>query len=328
MCTHVLGIDIAQDTFDVALRNGKDVCGTGHFDNCDTGFESLHRWLENRKVDSLHACMEATSRYGIALATFLHAQGYDVSIVNPSRIRHYGRSQLSRTKTDKADALLIADFCVTQAPSLWEPPSDFHTELQALNRYLNDLKANRAQEKTRLDSGIPSHSVKSAIQDHIDFLDDQIKQVEKEIKELLKQDDEYRQQLKLLTSIPGIGLITALNFLAEVPDISAFPQARQLAAFAGLCPTEHRSGTSVRKKSRLSKTGSKRLRTIFFMSALTVKKNGNPLISPLIDRMEKEGRADKIIIGAIMRKLLHLAYGVLKTGKPFDPQYLSGPLGA
>ena len=328
MCTYVLGIDIAQDTFDVALRNGEDVCGTGHFDNCDTGFESLRRWLENRQVESLHACMEATSRYGIALATFLHAHGYDVSIVNPSRIYNYGRSQLSRTKTDKADALLIADFCVTQTPSLWEPPSDFHTELQALTRYLNDLKTTRTQEKTRLRSNIPSHSVNNAIEDHIGYLNKQIEQVEQEIRELLKQDDEHREKVKLLTSIPGIGLITAAKFLAEVPDVSAFPQARQLAAFAGLCPTEHRSGTSVRKKSRLSKTGSKRLRTMFFMSALSVKKNGNPLISPLIDRMEKEGRADKIIIGAIMRKLLHIAYGVLKTGKPFDPKYLSGPIGA
>ena len=328
MCTYTLGIDIAKDTFDVALRNGDDSCSTGHFDNTLDGFQSLRRWLAHREVDSVHACMEATGRYGHPLATFLSAEGYAVSMVNPTRIRAYAQSKLLRSKTDKMDAILIADFCATQAPSLWEPPSAYQSELQSLTRYLDDLKKSRTREITRLKSGIPSGAVQHAIQDHIDFLDKQIKQVDEEIQELAKENEEHRQQMELLLSIPGIGATTAAKFLAEVPDVSAFPQARRLAAYAGLCPRQHHSGTSVRKKARLSKTGNKYLRTTFYMPALSVMRGSNPLLLPLIERLQKEGRSPMVIIGAVMRKLLHIAYGVLKTGKPFDPNYLSGAAGA
>jgi len=328
MCTHILGIDIAKDTFDVALRNGEDICDTGHFDNTAQGFRSLRRWLRKREADSVHACIEATGRYGHPLAAFLCTEDHDVSLVNPARIHAYGQSKLLRSKTDKMDAKLIADFCATQSPSLWEPPSVFQSELQSLTRHLDALKQSRTREITRLKSGIPSGAVQRSIQDHIDFLEKQIKQVDEEIQELAKQNDQHRQQIELLVSIPGIGAITAVRFLAEVPDISAFPQARQLAAYAGLCPRQHHSGTSVRKKARLSKTGNKYLRTTFYMPALSVMRGSNPLILPLIERLRKEGRSPMVILGAVMRKLLHIAYGVLKTGKPFDPNYLSGSVSA
>jgi transposase len=328
MCTHILGIDIAKRTFDVALLNGESSCSSGHFDNTLDGFQSLRRWLSHRKVDSVHACMEATGRYGHSLAAFLWAESYDVSMVNPTRIHAYGQSKLLRTKTDKTDAILIADFCATQSPPLWEPPSDFQTELQSLTRHLDALKSNRKREINRLKSGIPSGAVQRSIQDHIDFLDEQIKQVDQEIQQLAKENEEYRKQIQLLVSIPGISTTTATRFLAEVPDVNAFPQARQLASYAGLCPKHHRSGTSVRKKSRLAKTGNTHLRTTFYMPALSVMRGNNSLLQPLVNRLREEGRQPMVIIGAIMRKLLHIAYGVLKTGKPFDPNYLSGSLSA
>ena len=328
MCTHILGIDIAKATFDVALRCGEGECDTGHFDNTLDGYRSLRQWLLNRKVDSVHACMEATSRYGHSLATFLSAESYAVSMVNPARIRAYGQSKLRRTKTDKMDAILIADFCDTQAPSLWKPPSAYQSELQSLTRYLDELKKNRTREINRSKSGIPSGAVQRAIQDHIDFLENQIEQVDEEIQNLVRENAEHGKQIKLLLTIPGIGPTTAAKFLAEVPDVSAFPQVKQLVAYAGLCPSHHHSGTSVRKKSRLTKTGNKYLRTTFFMSALSVKRGTNPLVTPLIERLEMEGKRPMVIIGAIMRKLLHIAYGVLKTSKPFDPNYLSGTVSA
>ena len=324
MQTYVLGVDIAKDTFDVALRNGEDICDTGHFDNSPAGFQRLRRWLMKREADCVHACMEATGRYGHPLATFLWEEEHDVSLVNPARIRAYGQSKLLRAKTDKMDAKLIADFCATQSPSLWEPSSVFQSELQSLTRHLDALKKSRNRKISRLKSGIPSGAVQRSIQDHIDFLDEQIKQVDAEVQQLVQENDEHRRQMELLVSIPGIGATTAARFLAEIPDVSAFPQARQLASYAGLCPRQHHSGTSVRKKSRLAKTGNTYLRTTFYMPALSVMRGSNPLILPLIERLQKEGRSPMVIIGAVMRKLLHIAYGVLKTGKPFDPNYLSG----
>ena len=328
MCTHILGIDIAKRTFDVALVNGESSCSSGHFDNTQDGFQSLRSWLSNRKVDSVHACMEATGRYGHSLAIFLSAEGYDVSMVNPARIRAYGQSKLLRTKTDKMDAILIADFCATQAPPLWKPPSFFRSELQSLTRYLDELKHARTREINRQQTDIPSRAVRRTIQEHIDFLNEKIKQVEGEIKQLTKNNDEHRKQIELLVSIPGIAETTAAKILAEVPGISNFPQARHLASYAGLCPRLHLSGSSVRKKSRLSKTGNSYLREAFYMPAVCVLRGNNPLLQPLVERMRSVGRKSIVIIGAIMRKLLHIAYGVLKTGKPYDPNYLSGSLSA
>ena len=326
MCKHVLGIDISMRTFDVALLDEESIYSIGHFTNSHEGFQSLRRWLSNHGVDSLHACMEATGRYGDDLAAFLRAEGYVVSRINPVRISAYGKSKLMRTKTDKMDAKLIADYCATQTPPPWNPPSVFRSELQSLSRYLNELKSARTREINRSKTGIPSQAVRRSIQEHIDFLDEKIKQIEGEIKQLAKDNDEHREQLELLVSIPGISTTTAVKILAELPDLSSFPQARHLASYAGLCPRQHQSGSSVRKKPRLSKTGNPYLREAFYMPAVCVMRGNNPLLQPFIHRMRSEGRKPIVIIGAVMRRLLHIAYGVLKTGKPYDPNYLSGSL--
>jgi transposase len=328
MCKHILGIDISKRTFDVALLDDESSYTTGHFTNSREGFRNLSRWLSNRDIDTLHACMEATGRLGDRLALFLVAEGYIVSRVNPARTSAYAKSKLQRTKTDKTDAKLIADYCLTQSPPPWNPPSVYRSELQSLTRYLNELKSARTREINRAKSGIPSQAVRRAIQEHIDFLNEQIKQVEGEIEQLADDNDEHREQIELLVSIPGISTTTAAKILAEIPDVSSFPQARHLASYAGLCPRQHQSGTSVRKKSRLSKTGNPYLREAFYMPAVCVLRGHNPLLQPLVQRMRSEGRLPIVIIGAVMRKLLHIAYGVLKTGKPYDPDYLSGAIQA
>ena len=128
--------------------------------------------------------------------------------------------------------------------------------------------------------------------------------------------------MQKFNSIPGISLITAAKFLAEVPDVRTFPRASQLAAYAGLCPRQHLSGTSVRKKPHLSKTGNSYLRTAFYMPALAAMRC-NPIIQAFVRRLQERGKNSMTIVGAVMRKLLHIAYGVLKTGKPFDSNYLS-----
>lgn len=322
MLTPILGMDIAKKTFDVALLKPGSVYATGHFNNSPVGFRQLANWLAHQDARHVHACMEATGRYGDALALALHEQGHMVSIVNPLRIRAYGQSKLLRTKTDKADAQLIADFCATQSPSLWQPRSIFQSHLQSLSRRLDALKQNHSQEINRLGAQDPSPDVRRSIEEHIDFLNRQIEQLEQAISRLLDENDAYRLQVDLLCSIPGISHHTAVKFLAEVADISRFPQAKQIVAYAGLCPQQHVSGTSVRKKTRLAKSGSSSLRTLFYMPALSAMRY-NPLILPLVQRLRTQGKHARLILGAVMRKLLHLAYGVLKTGKPFDPLYLS-----
>jgi transposase len=312
----ILGIDIAKTKFDVWLQQG-DQHAFGTFTNTRNGFAKLQRWLQRHQVTALHACLEATGRYGRDLTHFLHQQEYCVSVVNPQRIHAYGRSKLQRSKTDRLDAQLIADFCRTQNPPAWQPLSAQQEEVQAVSRHLDALKRDRQRERNRLKAGVPSPHVRQAIQEHLDFLERQIQQLAEQLQALLMQDEHARQQMALLCSIPGIGVLTAAKFLAEVPDVRRFAQTAQLDAYAGLVPKIAESGQASRT-GPLVKKGIAFLRTAFYMPALAAHRY-NPMIANLKQRLAREGKHKMTIVIAAMRKLLHLAYGVLKTGKPFDP---------
>lgn len=315
-----IGVDIAKATFDVALyQDGR--YQLGHFANDQAGFKKLSKWLKKRQAVGCHVCIEATGRYGYGLALFLHEAGYRVSVVNPARIKAYADSQLKRNKTDTEDAKVIAHFCATQDPALWTPPSPEVQELQALVRRLDSLKRMRSQESNRRQAGLDSEAVLANIADHLAYLDEQVNVLEKQIKELIDTHPNLKRQRDLLITIKGISDITAAKFLAEIPDIARFDSAAQLAAYVGVTPRRKTSGTSVRGKGHLSKMGNTHLRAALYMPAVTAMR-WNPAVKPLVERLQKRGKLPKVILGAVMRKLIHLAYGVLKSGKPFDPNYL------
>lgn len=315
-----LGIDISKATFNAALLLDNDKLRHKVFPNNPNGFQQLSAWLLKHKAPAIHACMEATGTYGEALATYLHQAGHRVSVLNPVIIKGFAISQMSRSKTDKSDATLIARYCEQNHPPAWTPLAPEISELQALVRRLETLLEMLQQERNRLSGGINSPSVKANIQEHIDYLKEQIEQTQKHIQEHIKQYPRLKEQCDLLTSIPGIGETTAARFLAEIIDINNYDSARKVAAFAGLIPRHEESGTSVKSKARLSKVGNGRLRKAFYFPAIVAKRY-NPLIKEQSQRLEKRGKCAMVIIGAAMRKLIHLAYGVLKSGKPFDPLY-------
>lgn len=315
-----LGIDISKATFNAALLLDNGKLRHKVFANNPTGFQHLSDWLIKHKAQVIHACMEATGTYGEALATYLHQAGHRVSVVNPSIIKAFAITEMSRTKTDKGDATLIARYCQKHQPSAWSPPAPEISELQALVRRLEALLEMLQQERNRLSAGINSALVKEKIQEHIEYLNEQIRHTQELIWEHIEQHPRLKQQRDLLTSIPGIGETTAARFLAEIVEIDNYESARQVAAFAGLVPKHKESGTSVKGKPRLCKVGSARLRKAFYFPAIVASKH-NPLIKALSQRLRERGKCAMVIIGAAMRKLIHIAYGVLKSGKPFDPFY-------
>lgn len=320
MSESAIGIDISKAKLDVALY--RDGCyQEATFDNNRDGYRKLVNWLKKRRASQVPVCIEATGHYGEAVAAYLDERDYPVSVVNPARIKAYGESQLQRNKNDKQDARLIAHFCATQQPPSWTPPSPAEKELRALVRHLENLKADRTRELNRKQAAVASDVVLETIEAHIAFLDGQIAELEQRIQEFIDQDPKLRQQQELLTSIPGIGDHTAASFLAEIPDVTRFDSARQLAAHAGLTPRQHYSGSSVHRRSRLVKTGSARLRTLFYLPALAAIRY-NPIVAALADRLAARGKKRMTIVGAAMRKLVHLVYGVLKHGQPFDANYL------
>lgn len=316
-----VGIDVSKEWLDVALLRESQAAEKGHFDNNTTGFHQLHHFLKKRKLKTGQVCLEATGYYGLEVALYLHQAGYAVSVVNPARIKAYADSQLSRTKTDANDALLIADFCRTQQPEPWTPPPPEQRELQALVRHLQNLNDMRQQEVNRRQAGIPSSALLKTLDEHIAFLDHQIDDLLQQIRNHIERHPHLRQQRDLLTSIPGIGDLTAFKLLAEIVDVTAFDSARQLAAFAGLTPRERRSGSSVRGRTRLSKRGSSRLRTALYFPAIVAQRH-NPILHLFAQRLLAAGKSKLQVIAAVMRKLLHLVFGILKSGQPFDPHFL------
>lgn len=315
-----LGIDIAKLKFDVCLIKPNGKAKHKVFANTQHGFEQLVRWLDSHQVTDSRACLEATGSYGEPLALFLFEAGFVVSIVNPAGVRAFANAGLSRTKTDKADAELIARFCLAQQPKAWQPPASELRELQALVRRLESLVEMRLMEENRLSSGIQTEAVKHSLEEHIRYLLEEIKQTEALIRRHINNHPDLKEQSDLLDSIPGIGETTAALLLAEITGIKAYTSARQVAAYAGLVPRERRSGTSVRGRVCLSKIGNARLRKALYFPAITALRSSDffkAWAEPLLTR----GKSKMSVIGAAMRKLIHLAYGVLKTGKPFDPNW-------
>lgn len=313
-----LGIDVSKLKFDACLSLGGGKFRHRVFSNSPAGFAQLSAWLIKHTAARVHACLEATGAYGEALSTYLHEAGHVVSVINPAAIKAYGESYLSRAKTDKADATLIARFCEERRPPAWQPLPAEVRELQALARRLDSLLEMRQMEANRLEVA-GTQSVCESLAEHITYLDAEIARTQQLIRSHIDSHPGLRGQRDLLLSIPGIGETTAAKLLSEIMDVKLYRSARQLAAFAGLAPRLHESGSSIRRKARLSKTGAPRLRKALYFPALVAMKH-NPRIKALGARLKDRGKCPMEVIGAAMRKLVHIAYGVLKSGRPFDPE--------
>ena len=317
---YFLGIDIAKAKLDVHLIGGQQTW-SGQFSNTGQGFKQLNQWLKKRKVDQMHGCMEATGSYGEALTYFLHEQGYKVSVVNPKIIKHYGHSKMQGNKTDKLDARLIAQYCQKESPRAWQPPTEAQRTLKALTRRLEALQVDRTREKNRLKAKAHPDVVRESIEESIAFYDQQIEKLEAQIQEHINNNpDELKEKQQLLTSIPGIGAKTAAILLGELPDIQLFKSSKQITAFAGLTPKQLQSG-QMHRYGGIYKLGSRRLRTVLYFPALTGKVH-NPILRDMAQRLASRGITGMPVIAALMRKLLQLVYGILKSERPFDPDYV------
>ncbi len=328
--THTLGIDIAKAKFDVALHRARAAPvletlnkyhlkdKTAVFEQSPSGFEALIAWLGKQDVDlaCVHVAMEATGIYYEELAAFLCTKGLNVSVVNPALISGYAKANLSRTKTDKADAKLIASYCDALQPSAWLAPAPQVRHLRELTRRLVDLKDLHQQESNRLSQARSTHASITIV---MDALTTQIKLITLAIKEHINQHPDLKEQADLLNSIPGMGAVTIGTLLAEI-EFARFDRAPQLAAFAGLVPKIRESGSSIRGRGTLSKAGSADLRRSLYMPAVVAMQH-NPIVKAFYVRLLANGKSKMQAICASMRKLLAIAFGVLKSKQPFNPNY-------
>jgi transposase len=313
MSETVLGIDVAKKKLDVALMTGGKVL-MKKFDNTVNGFKLLQGWLASLHIEQVRACLEATGAYGEGVAEFLHERGHRVSMVNPLRIKGFANSDLQRNKTDTADARTIAAFCLAKDPDEWHPLAPEVKQLQALTRRIEALERMLVVETNRLE--LAPDPVRPSLKRMIGSLKKEIDNVGRLIKDHIDNHPDMKQQNELLQSIPGIGEKTAHLLLGEI-EFSQFASARSLAAHAGVTPRRFQSGTSL-NRTRLSKLGNGRIRKALYFPAICAVKY-NEVVKQFARRLSQNGKTPMQIVCASMRKLLHIAFGVIKHNRPFDP---------
>lgn len=311
----VVGIDISKNTFDVSFMDKKEKWKHSTFENTSKGFMQFSEWIYHHNLVNIHVVMEATGRYSEKLSHYCYNRGLSISVVNPARIKFYGQSKLSRTKTDKADARLIADFAMHNDVSLWVPKSPARAKLQELTRCLGNLKSDRTALINRIE-GSSDKDVIRTYESLISSLQKRMDQLEEQTLDIVSKDAELNRDYNNLCSYPGIGQWTALAILSEIPDINMFDHVKQLTAYAGLNPAIRQSGTSVNRRGSISKMGSGQLRKSLYMPALSARRH-NLRMKAFADNLKTKGKKPKQVIVACMRKMLETIFWLLKKQEPY-----------
>lgn len=326
---HCLGIDTAKASFDAAFA-GKWLAGTGaaaaslptgHFKRTPEGAAQLVDWLAGQVPHGapVRVVMEATGRYSQELAQWMVAADVRLKpvIVNPHGAKKYRESLELRNNTDKLAARSLALYGLDRQPEPQQPMSPARQELRELSRWRDYLVGERVALGNRLKETAISAFVRKSEERNHERLVKEITLVEKRIKKHIEAHKELQGDYDLLTSIPGVGFVTALVILGELGDLRRFHKARQLSAFAGLSPEHNESGTSVRKRVRLSNKGNRRARQSLYLAALSAIRTNGPFHKNYLE-MLLNGKAKMAAIGAIMRKLLVLMRAILISGKNYD----------
>jgi len=318
-----LGIDVSKNTLDASMSSCNKVRAKC-FTNSPDGWRHLLDWLIGQKIRRVHACLESTGRYSLGIACKLNEAGHVVSIVNPAQIRDFARTKLGRNKTDAVDASHIREYCELFKPQPWAPPSEAHRRLGELQTIRAGIVAGLTEWKNRKSSGMADAVAQSLADATISHFTSQLGAVEKAIAQAIDNDFDLRRKRDLLLSISGVGETLASVVLAELPGPDVVRSSAEVVAYAGLNPRRHQSGTSIDRLTRISKICNSVLRAALYMPAMSAMRY-NPAIVALVTRLKSRGRLKpKQIVVAAMRKLLVLCFGVLKTGKPFDPALAMG----
>lgn len=327
---YFMGIDLAKASFDFCLLSGRGArLWRGRFSNDPDGIKQFRAQLRASrwKPCLIHFALESTGVYGKALIAALHQEGLAVSVINPAQVKFFALSTLRRTKNDRVDAEIIARFCLERNPLATRPLRAVEEQLKVLVHERESRVDEQTRERNRAKNDPYQIELPSLIQrqrqQRLSRLQREITQLDGAINQLILSDEYLKAQSQLLCSIPGIAETTAAKLLSELAG-KEFHSARQLAAYAGLTPSEFTSGGSRYGKTHLSKIGNAFLRKALYLPAAVARRWCKPL-TPWVNLLEKRKLSDLAIRGAIMRKLLHIAFGVLKHQKTFDPSLVFMP---
>jgi transposase len=327
----VVGIDVAQKELVVSLGNMDEEATTAvyaykAFVNSEKGFMALILWVKKQTIATapLRYVMEATGVYHEALAYYLSNKTYSVSIVMPNKITNFFRTLEIKTVTDKSMSEAIAMFGLEKKLDDWVQPKKVFRELRQITRERDQLVAERTMQKNQLHSeqveAYPSEKTIKRIKDRIQMVNMQLKEITTEISATIKNDAELSQTVRLITTVPGIGILTASIILAETNGFELIRSKKQLTSYAGLDVKEKESGTSIKGKPRISKKGNKHLRKAMHLPALSAIRHAERYKTIFARIVAKSGIKMKAAV-AVQRKLLEMVYTIYKTKKPFETDY-------
>lgn len=334
----VVGIDVAQNELVVSLgRMNEDwtpeLYANKVFTNTAKGFVALVQWIKKLTEESspVRYVMEATGVYHESLAYFLDGKGFEVSIVLPSKISNYTRTLQVKTITDKTSSEAITMFGLERKLDKWNPPAEIFRRLRQKTRERDQLVGERTLVKNQLHAGqseaYPSKESIRRMKTRINLLDKQIAQIEQEIAALLKQNKAVNEDVKIISSIPGVAMLTAVTVLAETNGFELIRSRKQLTSYAGLDVREKQSGTSVKGKPRISKKGNKYLRKAMYMPALAAIRFNKSFKNLYARLVSKHGIKMKAAV-AVQRKTLELIYTLYKTKTSFNKDYCNQEVAA
>ena len=325
-----MGIDIAKASFDFCLLSSHGaLLWRGHLSNDASGIKQFLAELKTGrwKVSLIHFALESTGVYGKALINALHQAGLALSVLNPAQVKFFAISVLRRIKNDRVDAQIIARFCLEPKPLATRPLRPIEEQLKLLVHERESRVSEQTRERNRAKNDPFQIQLPWLIsrqrQQRLNQLQKELTQLDDAINKLIASDQFLKAQSQLLCSIPGIAQTTAAKLLSELAA-KEFHSARQLAAYAGLTPSQFLSGGSCYGKTHLSKIGNAFLRKALYLPA-AVARRWCKALKPWVILLEKRKLSDLAIRGAIMRKLLHIAFGVLKHQKIFDPSLVGRP---
>lgn len=318
-----LGVDISKKKFDCCIIIDTNKKKKKVFDNNHNGFIKLFDWLLSIKIDLLNliVVMEATSIYHENLAYYLHSQSIKVCVANPARVRKFAIGIAVLTKTDEVDAQVLVKYGQLATYTLWQPDSENLRLLKQLMLRYDAYTAELHRERNRLDQALSNNTdnqIIEIISNDINDLNKKLKSIDILIDQTIQVDEILSFNLNLLQSIPAIGKRTSLIML--ILFSKNFTNSGQAASFCGLVPIQRQSGSSVRSMPRISRSGSSKLRAKLYMTAVVAIRH-NPHIKIVYDRLVSNGKPKMAALCAAMRKLICIAFGVLKHQKPYDPSF-------
>jgi transposase len=328
-----VGVDVAQNELVVSLGRmnhdtGVEIFAYKTFPNNAKGFAYLVAWVEKMRVKecSVRYVMEATGVYHEKLAYYLSDQGQEVSIVVPNKISNYFRTLDIKTVTDKTSSQAICRFGLERKLEVWQKPKKIFKDLKQLTRERDQLIADRTVLKNQLHAekaeAFPNESSIKRVIKRIRLIDKQELEIEAELAAIVKTDMELVKKINMITTIPGVGKLTAIIVLAETNGFELIKNAKQLVSYSGLQVILKDSGTSVKSKPRISKKGNRHLRKAMYMPALSAMRYNDHHKALFVRLVSKHGIKMKAAV-AVQRKLLQLIYTIYKTDKPFDKDYIT-----